>query len=165
MNHIPMRVIASPAVRPAKPTRRALAKQRTREKVLAAARQLFTERGYEGATIRDIAKAAAKASNPNGSSAPSSIRRPYHSQIRQVAASSSPAKTSGDVQLHLITPPSNSVFSGSPPAFQRPSCEAPTTISRQPSPPEHRSPAPASPGPTDPRAPAAKRPAAAEELD
>ncbi len=58
MNHIPMRVIASPAVRPAKPTRRALAKQRTREKVLAAARQLFTERGYEGATIRDIAKAA-----------------------------------------------------------------------------------------------------------
>ena len=58
MNHIPMRVIASPAVRPAKPTRRALAKQRTRAKVLAAARQLFTERGYEGATIRDIAKAA-----------------------------------------------------------------------------------------------------------
>lgn len=58
MNHIPMRVIASPAVRPAKPTRRALAKQRTREKVLASARQLFTERGYEGATIRDIAKAA-----------------------------------------------------------------------------------------------------------
>ncbi len=58
MNHIPMRMIASPAVRPAKPTRRALAKQRTREKVLASARQLFTERGYEGATIRDIAKAA-----------------------------------------------------------------------------------------------------------
>jgi AcrR family transcriptional regulator len=58
MNHVPMRVIAPLAVRPAKPTRRALAKQRTREKVLAAARQLFTERGYEGATIRDIAKAA-----------------------------------------------------------------------------------------------------------
>lgn len=58
MNHVPMRVISSPGARPIKPTRRALAKQRTREKVLAAARQLFTERGYEGATIRDIAKAA-----------------------------------------------------------------------------------------------------------
>jgi len=37
---------------------RALAKQRTREKILAAAKGLFAERGYEGATIRDIAKAA-----------------------------------------------------------------------------------------------------------
>lgn len=57
MNHVPMRVIAA-STRPAKITRRALAKQQTREKVLLAARQLFTERGYEGATIRDIAKAA-----------------------------------------------------------------------------------------------------------
>lgn len=40
------------------PTRRALAKQQTRAKVLAAARQLFSEQGYEGATIRDIASAA-----------------------------------------------------------------------------------------------------------
>lgn len=57
MNHVPMRVIAA-STRPAKVTRRALAKQQTREKVLLAARQLFTERGYEGATIRDIARAA-----------------------------------------------------------------------------------------------------------
>lgn len=40
------------------PTRRALAKQQTRAKVLAAARRLFSEQGYEGATIRDIASAA-----------------------------------------------------------------------------------------------------------
>jgi AcrR family transcriptional regulator len=40
------------------PTRRALAKQQTRLKVLAAARRLFGEQGYEGATIRDIAGAA-----------------------------------------------------------------------------------------------------------
>jgi AcrR family transcriptional regulator len=40
------------------PTRRALAKQQTRAKVLAAARRLFSEEGYEGATIRDIAAAA-----------------------------------------------------------------------------------------------------------
>lgn len=40
------------------PTRRALAKQQTRAKVLAAARQLFSQQGYEGATIRDIAAAA-----------------------------------------------------------------------------------------------------------
>lgn len=40
------------------PTRRALAKQQTRAKVLAAARALFSEAGYEGATIRDIASAA-----------------------------------------------------------------------------------------------------------
>ena len=37
---------------------RALAKQRTREKILAAAKALFSRHGYEGATIRDIAKAA-----------------------------------------------------------------------------------------------------------
>lgn len=40
------------------PTRRALAKQQTRAKVLEAARKLFSESGYEGATIRDIASAA-----------------------------------------------------------------------------------------------------------
>ena len=40
------------------PTRRALAKQQTRTRVLAAARQLFSVHGYEGATIRDIAAAA-----------------------------------------------------------------------------------------------------------
>src|SRR5262249_4637354 len=40
------------------PTRRALAKQQTRAKLLAAARRLFSEEGYEGATIRDIAAAA-----------------------------------------------------------------------------------------------------------
>ena len=45
------------AVEP-RPTRRALAKQQTRQKILAAARELFTQRGYEGATIRDIAAAA-----------------------------------------------------------------------------------------------------------
>ena len=39
-------------------TARALAKQGTRAKLLQAARQLFTEQGYEGATIRDIAAAA-----------------------------------------------------------------------------------------------------------
>ncbi|MFN9849268.1 MAG: TetR/AcrR family transcriptional regulator [Alphaproteobacteria bacterium] len=40
------------------PTRRALAKRQTRLKVLNAARNLFSEEGYEGATIRDIAAAA-----------------------------------------------------------------------------------------------------------
>ena len=57
MNHIPMRMHA-PALRPQKLTRRAIAKQQTREKVLQAAREMFIERGYEGATIRDIARAA-----------------------------------------------------------------------------------------------------------
>jgi AcrR family transcriptional regulator len=57
MNHIPMRMNA-PAIRPQKLTRRAMAKQQTRGKVLEAARDLFIERGYEGATIRDIARAA-----------------------------------------------------------------------------------------------------------
>jgi AcrR family transcriptional regulator len=41
-----------------RPNQRTLAKQRTREKIVAAAAALFSERGYEGATIRDIAKAA-----------------------------------------------------------------------------------------------------------
>lgn len=40
------------------PTRRTLAKRQTRVKVLSAARDLFSEQGYEGATIRDIAAAA-----------------------------------------------------------------------------------------------------------
>src|SRR5690606_41352277 len=38
--------------------RRQAAKVRTRQKVLDAARALFAERGYEPATIRDIAKGA-----------------------------------------------------------------------------------------------------------
>lgn len=50
--------IESGSETPVKLTRRALAKQRTRERVLSAARRLFSERGYEGATIRDIAQAA-----------------------------------------------------------------------------------------------------------
>jgi AcrR family transcriptional regulator len=57
MKHIsPLQVAAETQVRV--PTRRALAKQQTRAKVLAAGRRLFSERGYEGATIRDIAAAA-----------------------------------------------------------------------------------------------------------
>jgi AcrR family transcriptional regulator len=46
------------AVQVRRPTQRALAKLRTREKILAAAKELFTERGYDGATIRDIASGA-----------------------------------------------------------------------------------------------------------
>lgn len=57
MNHIPMRM-NDPILRPQKLTRRAMAKQQTRQKVLEAAREMFIERGYEGATIRDIARAA-----------------------------------------------------------------------------------------------------------
>jgi AcrR family transcriptional regulator len=57
MKHIsPNQVSVEAPVRA--PTRRALAKQQTRAKVLAAARRLFSEEGYEGATIRDIAAAA-----------------------------------------------------------------------------------------------------------
>lgn len=57
MKHIsPIQVAADAPARA--PTRRALAKQQTRVKVLAAARRLFSEQGYEGATIRDIAAAA-----------------------------------------------------------------------------------------------------------
>ncbi len=55
MNHIPARILAAPG-RPL--TRRALAKLQTRQRVLNAAKALFTERGYDGATIRDIAAAA-----------------------------------------------------------------------------------------------------------
>jgi AcrR family transcriptional regulator len=39
-------------------TARNMAKQRTRQNIMAAARRLFAELGYEGATIRDIATAA-----------------------------------------------------------------------------------------------------------
>ena len=41
-----------------RPSQRALAKRRTREKILASAKALFAERGYEAATIRDIARQA-----------------------------------------------------------------------------------------------------------
>ena len=49
--------VASLAVEP-RLNRRQAAKIRTRQKVLDAARSLFAERGYEPATIRDIAKGA-----------------------------------------------------------------------------------------------------------
>ncbi|WP_296816783.1 TetR/AcrR family transcriptional regulator [Brevundimonas sp.] len=45
-------------VAPAKLNRRQEAKLRTRGKVMQAARELFGEMGYDGATIRDIAKRA-----------------------------------------------------------------------------------------------------------
>jgi len=50
--------LTSPEPRTAPLTNRGLAKLRTREKILEAGRRLFTERGYEGATVRDIARAA-----------------------------------------------------------------------------------------------------------
>jgi AcrR family transcriptional regulator len=55
MNHQPIRAegAGAPLL-----TRRQLAKQRTRMKLLDAARELFAERGYEAATVRDIAAAA-----------------------------------------------------------------------------------------------------------
>jgi AcrR family transcriptional regulator len=53
---MPMKPLSGAQLR--QPTRRALAKQRTREKILASAKDLFTEKGYERATIRDIASAA-----------------------------------------------------------------------------------------------------------
>src|SRR5580658_2136971 len=39
-------------------TRRALAKQQTRQRLLAAAKQLVAERGYAAATLRDVASLA-----------------------------------------------------------------------------------------------------------
>jgi AcrR family transcriptional regulator len=56
MSYVNQKILAP--LQPVRPTRRALAKQQTRERILAAARQLFIERGYEGATIRDIAREA-----------------------------------------------------------------------------------------------------------
>jgi AcrR family transcriptional regulator len=53
---MPMKPLAGAHVR--QPTRRALAKLATREKILVSARDLFAEKGYERATIRDIAAAA-----------------------------------------------------------------------------------------------------------
>lgn len=53
MNHVPIR---DAPVRPL--TRRALAKQETHGKILQAAKRLFISRGYEAATIRDIAAEA-----------------------------------------------------------------------------------------------------------
>ena len=58
MKHVPGSLQGDFEARVRVPTRRALAKQQTRVKVLAAARKLFSESGYEGATIRDIAAAA-----------------------------------------------------------------------------------------------------------
>lgn len=55
MNHISPQFVPADA-RPM--TRRALAKMKTRDALIAAAKQLFTERGYEDATVRDIAAAA-----------------------------------------------------------------------------------------------------------
>ena len=57
MNHITLGGLdaAAPAQRT---SQRALAKLRTRDKILAAAKALFAERGYEAATIRDIARSA-----------------------------------------------------------------------------------------------------------
>jgi AcrR family transcriptional regulator len=59
MKQSPVRVPFEPVeVAEATPNRRVLSKIRTRRKVLDAARALFTERGYEAATIRDIARSA-----------------------------------------------------------------------------------------------------------
>jgi AcrR family transcriptional regulator len=55
MNHIPTHFLSAEA-RPL--TRRALAKLRTRQVVMDAAKRLFTTRGYEAATVRDIASEA-----------------------------------------------------------------------------------------------------------
>lgn len=54
MNHVPSHIVADNA-RPL--SRRALAKIQTRESLIAAAKTLFIERGYDDATVRDIARA------------------------------------------------------------------------------------------------------------
>ncbi len=58
MKQSALRVPFEPVEAPVKANRRALSKLRTRQKVLEAARTLFTERGYATATIRDIARQA-----------------------------------------------------------------------------------------------------------
>jgi AcrR family transcriptional regulator len=58
MKHVTGAILAAGETQVKMPTRRAMAKQQTRAKVLQAARRLFSEAGYEGATIRDIATAA-----------------------------------------------------------------------------------------------------------
>ncbi|WP_269714405.1 TetR/AcrR family transcriptional regulator [Caulobacter sp. NIBR2454] len=58
MSYEPLTIEADSEAPQVKVNRRTIAKQRTREKVLEAARTLFIQRGYEGATIRDIAQAA-----------------------------------------------------------------------------------------------------------
>lgn len=50
--------LAHPLASPLPLTRRALSKLRTRRKLLDAAKRLFNERGYDAATVRDIATAA-----------------------------------------------------------------------------------------------------------
>jgi AcrR family transcriptional regulator len=53
------RIVFAPRSRvPISPSHRADSKARTRQKVLEAARDLFMERGYDAATIRDIAARA-----------------------------------------------------------------------------------------------------------
>ncbi len=56
MNQLDARLFAPADAHPM--TRRALAKQRTRRQLLDAAKRLFNERGYEAATVREIAAAA-----------------------------------------------------------------------------------------------------------
>ena len=58
MKHVAGNIEAAGETEVRVPTRRAIAKQQTRAKVLSAARRLFSESGYEGATIRDIAAEA-----------------------------------------------------------------------------------------------------------
>lgn len=59
MNHTEIRGPFAPVeVAPAKLNRRQQAKAQTRGKVMQAGRELFSELGYEGATIRDIARRA-----------------------------------------------------------------------------------------------------------
>lgn len=59
MNQSPVRgPFEAVEVAPAKLNRRQEAKLRTRAKVMQAARELFGELGYDGATIRDIARRA-----------------------------------------------------------------------------------------------------------
>ena len=57
MNHLPTR-FRDPEAAERPLTRRAQAKLETRDRVLQAAKRLFIDRGFEGATIRDIASEA-----------------------------------------------------------------------------------------------------------